>query len=268
MRFDLQREARQGGQTRQRLWRQRERHQRRPRRDHRNAELLGDAITERGGADLRDRQSTGGDHQARGAKVSAVGLDREAFALGLAAMMANLMHGGRHRPLHAAVLAFGAQHVDDLLRGIVAEELAPIPFVEIDAVSLHKLDKIARRAARQRRAHEMRIEAEIVLGADPPIGEVAAAPAGDADLLGKPGGVIHQQHAASALAGGGGAHHAGGAGADDHDIEMTADRRCGRREGVHHVLTCTGKAAQNTPYAAMRQSAGLYDSLCASAGVG
>ena len=200
--------------------------------------------------------------------MPAVGLDREAFARGLAAVMTNLVHGGRHRPLHAAVLTLGAQHVDDPLRGIVAEELPPIPFVKIDAVSLHKLDKIARRVARQRRAHEMGVEAEVVLRPDAPVGEVAPSAAGDADLLGKPGGVIHQQHAAPALAGGGGAHHAGGTGADDHHIEMTLDRGRGRREGVHHVLTCTGKAAQNTPYAAMRQSAGLHASVCVRAGSG
>ncbi|MNR19094.1 hypothetical protein D3C85_1358600 [compost metagenome] len=52
------------------------------------------------------------------------------------------------------------------------------------------------------------------------IGEVAAPPAGNADLLRQLGGVIEQQHAATALTGGGGTHQAGGTGADHNYVEM------------------------------------------------
>ena len=51
------------------------------------------------------------------------------------------------------------------------------------------------------------------------------------------------------------------------DIELATAGR-GWREGAHRMLTCVGKAAQNTPYAAMRQLTGLHRSLCSRAGMG
>lgn len=65
----------------------------------------------------------------------------------------------------------------------------------------------------------MRVAAQEVFGGDAAIGEVAAAATGDADLLGKFGGVVEQQHAASALSGGGRTHHACRTGADDYEVE-------------------------------------------------
>ncbi len=47
------------------------------------------------------------------------------------------------------------------------------------------------------------------------VGEVAAASAGDEDLLADAVGVFEQGDAASAVAGGEGAHQTGGAGAED-----------------------------------------------------
>ena len=52
------------------------------------------------------------------------------------------------------------------------------------------------------------------------VGEIAAAAARDADLLGELFGVVDDQHAAPALAGLGGAHHAGCAGAYHDDVEV------------------------------------------------
>jgi hypothetical protein len=51
------------------------------------------------------------------------------------------------------------------------------------------------------------------------VGEVAAAAARDADLLGDFSRVVHQQHLEAALAGLRGAEQAGGAGADHDDVK-------------------------------------------------
>jgi hypothetical protein len=76
-----------------------------------------------------------------------------------------------------------------------------------------------RRVAGQGRAAELGVARQVVGDAHVQVGEVAAAAAGDADLLGELGGVVDDQHAAPALAGFGGAHHAGGAGADHDHVE-------------------------------------------------
>ena len=72
--------------------------------------------------------------------------------------------------------------------GAVAEQLALVLLVEGDAVLLHQRDEVLRRVARQRRAAEVRVVAQEVLvrraRVEVAVGEVAAAAAGDADLLG------------------------------------------------------------------------------------
>lgn len=91
----------------------------------------------------------------------------------------------------------------------------------------------------------MRVAAQEVLGGDAAIGEIAPAPTGDADLLGKSGGVVEQQHAASALPGGGGAHHACRTGADDYEVEALL---------CHNGARCIESGAE---YARRRPAANL-----------
>jgi hypothetical protein len=52
----------------------------------------------------------------------------------------------RRRPLprHARAVAFGLQHVDDLLRTVVAEQLAQRLFVVRDAVAVDQRDEMLR----------------------------------------------------------------------------------------------------------------------------
>jgi hypothetical protein len=61
------------------------------------------------------------------------------------------------------------------------------------------------------------------------IGEVAAASAGDEDLLAGLFGVVEEQDAASAAAGFDGAHEAGGARSEDDDVEEAVVVRVGGR---------------------------------------
>ena len=121
--------------------------------------------------------------------------------------------------LHAAGIAFGAQHLDDGFAGIVAEQLAAVLLVPGDAVAPEQRQEVLRRVARQRRPAEMRVVGEEIGGPRVDVGEVAAAAARDTDLLGQPFGVIHQHHAQAALTGDRGTHHASGAGAENGDIE-------------------------------------------------
>ena len=129
------------------------------------------------------------------------------------------VHAARLRPLHTTGVAFGAQHIDNLARGIIAKQLPQRFLVIGDAVALHQLDEVELRIAGEGRAREMRILRQEVFCADVAIGEIAASAAGNADALADPGGVVNQQYTPPALPGLGGAHHAGGTGTDDDNVE-------------------------------------------------
>jgi hypothetical protein len=75
--IDLQRDAGHRRRTAPSLRVEGQRHQRRARLDHAQLELLGDAVAEVGGADLRDRQAAAGDDDAVGLDVAAVGLQHK-----------------------------------------------------------------------------------------------------------------------------------------------------------------------------------------------
>jgi len=104
--------------------------------------------------------------------------------------------------------------------------------VERDRVALQQLDEVGRGVARQRRAAEVGVVAQEMLvrlaRVELAVGEVAAAAARDADLLGDLGRMVEQQHAQAELAGHAGAEQAGRAGADDGDIEFFHGRECRR----------------------------------------
>ncbi len=112
------------------------------------------------------------------------------------------------------------QQVDNLLRRAVAEELAQRLFVIRDAVPLHEPDEIRGRVARQRRFREVGIGREEIVGPRVQVGEVAAASAGDQDLLARPLRALQHRDTASAAARFDRGHQARGAGAEDEDIEI------------------------------------------------
>jgi hypothetical protein len=91
--------------------------------------------------------------------------------------------------------------------------------VPADAVPLDQIDEVARRVAGQGGAAVVGVRGVEIRRPGVEVGEVAAASAGDADLLGDLLGVVDQEHPQSELAGPGGAEQAGGAGADDHRVE-------------------------------------------------
>ena len=81
-------------------------------------------------------------------------------------------------------------------------------------------DEIRGRVAGQRRLGEMRIGREEILGLAVEVGEVAAAAAGDENLLAQAVGVFEHGDAASALAGLDGAHQARCAAAENQCVEV------------------------------------------------
>jgi hypothetical protein len=109
--------------------------------------------------------------------------------------MAHRIHGAGLAVLDPAGAALGQQQLDDALAGVVAEELAAVLLVVADAVGLHQRDELRSRVARQGRAAEVGVGAEVVRRRRIAIGEVAAPAAGNADLFGHPAGVVQQQHA-------------------------------------------------------------------------
>ena len=173
-----------------------QRHQARARLDQAQAELFGDAVAEVGGTDLGDGQAAGGDHHGAAAHRAAVGVE----LIRAVAVHADGLDAARLPALHAARLALAQQHLDQVFGRAVAEQLAFVLFVEGDAVLLHQRDEIGRRVARERRAAEVGVGADEVLvrrvRIEVAVGEVGAAAARDADLLGHLLAVVEHQHPA------------------------------------------------------------------------
>ena len=126
--------------------------------------------------------------------------------------------------MHVRPIAFDLEHVDDLRRTVVAEQLTERLFVIRDAVFFHQLDEILRGVAGEGGAAEMRIFRQVVFRLGVQVGEVAASATGDADLFAEPVIVLDQQRRFPALAGFSRAHHAGGAGTDDDNVEFALQR--------------------------------------------
>ena len=98
--FRFERYAGDRSERRQQLRRKRERDQSGPGRDDPHPELLGEAITERRGAELRHREPAGGDHDRFAAHSAVIGDELEPV-LRLRAEGSDAVHRAWMRPLHA-----------------------------------------------------------------------------------------------------------------------------------------------------------------------
>ena len=128
------------------------RHQRRLYRSDLQAKLPCDVITEPGGADLRNRQATGGNHHRLAGHRRTGCLDDIAIIRGL-----DTKHLRVQTQLGAGIPAFTHKHIDDLLRTVVAEKLAKFLFVEGDLMLRDKLHEIILRIPAERRFAEMHV---------------------------------------------------------------------------------------------------------------
>ena len=196
--------------------RERERNERRTAGLDGNRKPAGNVVAEPGGAHLWNRKAAGGDNE-RGSLEDVVGSDDSKGSGRIVA--ADLGDSSGEKDAHASIGTFAHEQIDNLLRGAVAEELAERFLVIRDAVPLNEPDKICGRVARERRFGEVGIGGEEIAGLRVQVGEVAAASAGDEDLLARPLGALEDRDTASAAAGFDGGHEARSATAEDEDIE-------------------------------------------------
>ena len=138
--------------------RRRQRHQRRQRLGHAQAEAARHVIGKTGRAHFRDRQAAGRQHQRRRGEAAVAGFDAEAIGA------RNIGDGVADPDIDAALRAFGQQHGDDRARRAVAEQLAERLLVIGDAVPLDQRDEVGLRVAAQRRTAEVR---DCRTGSDP-----------------------------------------------------------------------------------------------------
>ncbi len=191
-----------------------------------DAELARDVVAETSGADFGNGEASGGDDES-GSRVEGVAGGDGERAAGIVA--AHFMNVGGDEDAHLGVLALAHQHVDDLLRGAVAEELAQRLLVPCDAVALDETDEVGGRVACQGRFGKVGIGGEEIVGAGVQIGEIASATAGDEDLFAGAAGALEHSNAAAAAASLNGGHEAGGASAEDENVETV----CGHDAEVY-----------------------------------
>jgi hypothetical protein len=120
-----------------------------------------------------------------------------------------------------AALALSQQHVNNLPRGMVAEQLPQRFLMPLDAVSLDKFKKMPRLVKCQRRLRKMRILGDEIRRRAVNVGEVAAAATGDEDLAARLRIVFKQQHPTAPLTRNGSAHQPGCTGAHHNHIKFT-----------------------------------------------
>jgi hypothetical protein len=204
--------------------------------DDGEVELAGDFVSEAGGADFGDGESTGGDDEDGGSEFGTGGLlsgdEMEAGVLGDGA------DGGSEEDLDVGGGALGEEHVEDELGGVVTEELAEFFLVPWDAVVLDEVEEVGGGVAGERGFGEVGVLGEEIFRAAVEVGEVAASSAGDEDFFAGSVGVVEDGDAASSAAGFHGAHESGSACAEDKDVKVMGG-------GGAHCFECIGFRERN-----------------------
>ena len=201
---------------------QHQRRQRRPGRNDLQSELPRKVVAKRSRADLGNRKPARGNDQDRGTKLGAIGVQNK---LGGALHLADL---AAEKNLDRSLTALGLKHVSNIMGRAVAEKLPQGLLVVGNAMLLDQRDEIGGGVTSQRGFGEVRIRRDEVFRAAVDIGEIAAAPARDQDLLANTVGVLQHRDAAAALAGLNRAHQSGGAGAKDENVKLVGQRRSRR----------------------------------------
>ena len=148
----LERDAAEVGKRRPQCRIECQRHQGGAGRDDRQAELLGELIAERTGANLRNRQPSGGDNQGVSAHPAFCGAHAKAGGGGF-----DRFHRARLPVRHLACCAFFKQCGDELLCRVIAKQLSLVLFVKADAVLAQQRDDVSRPVSGERRFAEMRV---------------------------------------------------------------------------------------------------------------
>lgn len=177
-------------------------------------ELACQIVAERCGADFGNGEAARRNDKCRGAKLERAGAHYE-FRVVL-----NLLDVGVQKNFDASFAAFGFQHICDVLRASIAEELAEGLLVIRDAMLFDEGDEIGRGVAGERGFREVRVGAEEILGAAMEVRKVAAAAPGNENFLADAVGTFEDGDAAPALAGFERAEKSRGAGAEDENIKF------------------------------------------------
>src|ERR1700722_1084972 len=130
-----------------------------------------------------------------------------------------------HMNCYAGRNALPLEHGHNIVGCSVAEKLTQLLLMPGDLMLLYQFKKVRRRIASQRGLGKVRISGKKVFGSGVQVGEVAAPPTGDQDLLADPRGMFEQQNRAAAAARMNGAKKPRGAGAHNQNIVVP----CGRQ---------------------------------------
>ena len=133
---------------------------------------------------------------------------------------ANVANIAIENNIHAGGTAFGFEHVHDLARGMVAEELAEIFLMEGNAVFFDQGDEIRRRVARQGRLCEVRIGRQEIFRTAVEVCEIATASAGNEDFSAGAVPSLEHSDAPPAFTRFDGAQQTGRAGADNDSVVL------------------------------------------------
>ncbi len=177
-------------------------------------ELACQIVAERCGADFGNGQAARRDDEHRGAKLDSAGTDNKFRA------MLSFLDIRVQDHFDSGLATFGFQHICDVLRASIAEELAEGLLVIRDAMLFDEGDEIGRGVAGERGFREVRVGAEEILRPAMSVGEVATAAAGNENFLADTVGTFEDGHAAPALAGFERAEKSRGAGAEDESIKF------------------------------------------------
>ena len=190
-----------------------ERHQTGAGRQQFVAELPGHLIAETGGAQGRNRQAAGGDHQRFAGDLAERGVQQ----VTLSSFSMVWIEVSRCR-LDADLIALVEQHLEDVAGFVIAEQLAEFFLVVRHAVLGDHADEIPLGVARQGGFAEVRVLREEIARFGVHVGEIAATTARHQDFLAGLVRVVEQQHLAPAPGGGQRTHQPCGASANDHDF--------------------------------------------------
>ena len=228
-----------------------------------DVELAGYVVAETGSAHFGDGEASGGYDQVGGLVGGGVGDDDEAGSfLWIAVDFLDLRF---EDDFDIGFGGFAEEHGDDLLGGVVAEELAQGFLVVLNAVAFDEGDEVGGRVAGERGFGEVGIGGEEVVGAGEEVGEVRAASAGDEDFFADAVGAFEEEDAAAALAGFDGAHQAGCACACNYDVEGCLDGGSGHRRRGTLVLLEHRDFKGNSFFA--DRSPSSFSTLCEASGM-
>ena len=133
--------------------------------------------------------------------------------------MVHLFHMGVQKDLHASLAALFFQQRYDVTRGSIAEHLAERFLVIWNLMLRNQGKKILRRVTGERGLAEMWIRGDEVLWTAMNVGKVAAAAAGDENLLPDSVCVVQHGHPLAVLSGFDGAQQACSTGTENEDIK-------------------------------------------------